>query len=420
MHGGDGSLGINLARRSTSPGNSVHGEIRPSVYSEVGRLHAVIIHRPGRELELLAPASASDMLYDDVPWAAGAAAEHDAFAAAVASRGTRVLYLTDLLADALEDRDRRAALLDATMPLLRLTRQSEQDLRNWLDGLPSRDLTARLIGGVMLDELPFSPTGLMACPVRRPAFAVPPLPNLVFVRDPSSWIRSVPTVNRLTQTAREREHILFRAVHGAGRMASPIAAPVASDVEGGDILISSPDCVVLAVSGRSSAAAVESLAGWLLADGVREVVVTEIPDKRRSLHLDTVLTMVDTDRVMVSGAIAERLTGHRLRLTPAGHLACAQEGEFFSVWVQAMGLPGIDIIHADGNRIERERDQWNEASNLLALSPGVVVSYARNTRANEALTAAGIEVLAVPGAELTRGRGGPHCMSCPVERAPAR
>lgn len=397
----------------------MHREIRPAVYSEVGRLQTVIAHRPGRELERLTPASASDMLYDDVPWAAGAAQEHDAFAAALVSCGARVLYLADLLADALDDNDCRAALLHATLPLLRLTRQLEQDLHSWLNGLPSCDLAARLIGGVMLDELPFSLTGLMACPIGRPAFALPPLPNLVFVRDPSSWIRSAPTVNRLTQLAREREHLLFCAIYGAGRMASPLAAPFTSDVEGGDILIAGPDCVVLAVSGRSSAAAVESLAGRLLTDGVREVVVTEIPYKRRSLHLDTVLTMVDTDRVMVSGAIAGRLTGHRLRLTPAGHPTCTQDGEFFAVWAKAMGLPGIDIIHAGGNQIEREQDQWNEASNLLAVAPGVVVSYARNTRANEALTAAGIEVLAVPGAELTRGRGGPHCMSCPVERAPA-
>ncbi len=391
----------------------------PVVDSEIGRLRTVLLHRPGPELERVTPDSAEHLLYDEIPWATGAAREHHEFSTVLSDYGVEILYCDDLLTTAMADDEMRKGIVEQTVA--RTSSVLAQRLREWFTEIPARELATRLIAGVTNDELPFRVPGIVGCGSARSAFVVPPVPNQVFVRDSSSRVGSTLAINRLTPSARRRERALIEAVHAAAPAPHSAVPVVNSNVEGGDILVAGRGCLVLAVSGRSTPVAVEALAEVLLepdVEGVDEVVITEIPDGRRSLHLDTVLAMVDTDRFVVSGDLADRLVGHRLRRGPGGHLECVEDGPLFAMLARAMRLPVLDVIQMEGNGIQREREQWNEGANLLTIEPGTVIAYERNTCTNETLTKAGINVITMSGAELSRGRGGPHCMSCPLDREP--
>jgi arginine deiminase len=390
------------------------------VDSEVGVLRRVLIHRPGLELARLTPRNKKALLFDEVPWLERAQEEHDAFTGVLASRGVELLDLRDLLVDVLSLDAVRARLIGAAVDDSRLERAVSEPLVEWLGAADPPALAEALLGGVTVGELPFTPRSLLGQLAERTEFVIPPLPNHLFTRDSSAWIGGRVHVSEMALPARRREVAHVDAVyrHHPRFRHGPAPVSVPAPLEGGDVLVLAPGRVLVGVGERTSPAAVERLALELTERAAgAEVLVAAIPAQRATMHLDTVLTMVDRDAFTVYPEVAEtsslfrvRRIGDRLRIDSAGDLRGALAA--------ALGLPDVRLVPTGGDPHRRDREQWDDANNVLALAPGVVVSYDRNVATNQRLAEAGVEVLTVPGSELGHGRGGARCLSCPLERAP--
>ncbi|MFZ1996742.1 MAG: arginine deiminase [Solirubrobacteraceae bacterium] len=390
------------------------------VESEIGVLCRVLVHRPGRELTRLTPSNKHELLFDEVPWLQGAQEEHDAFVAILKGRGVEALDVRDLLADVLAIDSVKADLIDAAVHISRLERAVTRPLAEWLHGSAPGALADALIGGVTVSELPFAPRCLLPRIADRGDFVIPPLPNHVFTRDSSAWIGGRAHLGDMALPARRREVAHIEAVyrhhprfrHGPAPFVSP--APL----EGGDVLVLAPGRVLVGVGERTSPAAIEQLALNLTErDATAELLVAALPARRATMHLDTVLTMVDRDAFTVYPDVAETASVFRMRRVH-GELRIDAAGDLRRALADALGLPAVRLVPTGGDHHGRDREQWDDANNVLAIAPGVVVGYDRNVATNERLQAAGVEVLTVPGSELGRGRGGARCLSCPLERVP--
>jgi arginine deiminase len=394
--------------------------LSPWVASEAGRLRTVLLHRPGRELERITPENMHALLFDDVPWASRAQAEHDAFAAVLRSRGVRVLELQELLAETLVLDEARAVVLDGTLAAVRTGPFLGPRLREWLDALPPVELAERLIAGVAPDELPFSVGGGMAAELGGEAgFVLPPLPNHFFTRDTSVWVRDGVGVGRMARLARDRESVHLSAILRHHPLFAESGAGHGTwRVEGGDVLVPRPDRVLVGLSERTTAADVDELADGLFAHGIEEILAFELPLERATMHLDTLMTFVDHDAVVMHPDL-DRLTklwrlrpSNRSRFGPRVDACTASIAEELSETLAT----GVRVVGAGAGGAAAAREQWSDAFNVLAIAPGVVLGYDRNEQTNAALADDGVEVLAFAGGELGRGRGGARCMSCPIER----
>ncbi|MGM0818134.1 MAG: arginine deiminase [Actinomycetota bacterium] len=400
----------------------------PSVTSEVGRLREVVVHRPDLELRRLTPANKDELLFDELVWVGKAQEEHDAFVETLAGEGVRVRHLADLLVETVRRPEARAEAIAGVATVDACGAELVEGVRAHLDALDDDELARHLLGGVTVGEVPGASDGFAGGVLGPTAFLVPPLPNAVFTRDPSAWVGSGVVQSPMHRVARRAERHLWRTLYRYHPDFAGLAETVwyggqdrsyePATIEGGDVLVLSERCVAVGVSERTHAVAVENLAARLFAaEAVDAVLAIDLPKARGTMHLDTVITVVDRDAVVLWPRLAQAATVHRLE--PGGRrMAVRAEPDLTAALADGLGVERLRVITTGEDEVAADREQWDDGNNTLAVRPGVVVAYERNVDTNRRLAEAGVEVLAVPGSELPRGRGGPRCMSCPVLRDP--
>ena len=395
--------------------------------SEVGRLRTVMLHRPGPELARLTPRNNDSLLFDGVPWVSRAQEEHDAFAQALRDRDVEVLYLVELLVEALADPNAREQAIQQVTASLRLGDTLRRYLTGWMQQLSATELTDAITAGVRNDEVRGG-FGLVTSLLAHDDFVIDPLPNLLFTRDSSVWLKDQVAVTSLAMPARSRETQLTELIytfHPRFAGTDRVHGWQAEHMEGGDVLLLGPGVIAVGVGERTTPAGVERFARRAFADGIAHTVLAvPIAQERATMHLDTVCTMVDVDSIVMYPIVADTLSAHAVTcLEPDDdealiQLNVADAEPFLVAAAKAMGIDTLRQIDTGLDPVTAEREQWDDGNNTLAIGPRVTVAYERNTETNARLREAGIDVVAIAGSELGSGRGGPRCMSCPISRDP--
>ena len=400
------------------------------VRSEIRPLKKVLLHRPGSELQQLVPNSMEQLLFDDIPYLRGAQAEHDAFARTLREQGVEVVYLSDLTARTLEGNDalRRQFVADFIHRSGCVADSYREELTEVLLSLPTaRELVCKTMTGIRFDELPRRGRGyLSSLRSDRTHFVLDPIPNLYFTRDPFASIGRGVSLHHMYSVTRSRETIYsdyFLHYHPefAGQVPFYYTPDEPFSLEGGDILNLSAEAIAVGISQRTMPEAVERLAQNIFRDEaaqIRRVLAFDIPSTRAFMHLDTVLTQIDRDKFLVHPNILERLQIFELTPGKRGAVKVRRLDESAgAVLAEAVGVDRVQLLQCGGgDQIAAQREQWNDGSNALCLRPGTVIAYDRNYVTNDMMEEAGIRVLRIPSGELSRGRGGPRCMSMPLVR----
>ncbi len=400
------------------------------VYSEIGKLKTVMLHRPGKELENLAPDILHRMLIDDIPYLKIAQEEHDAFAHVLRQRGIKVLYLEDLLAESLTDEKVRRAFLDQLLDESSIKKQDplHQLLLNYLQELPTKEMVKTVIAGIRKSAIHNS-TPSLADLAEDPdyPFYLDPMPNVYFTRDQQAAIGSGMTINRMTFRARRRESLFMETILKNHPDFKNVTIPVWRDryhhgrLEGGDELVLNNYVLAVGISQRTSATAITDLAHNLFGHSSYDTILAiKIPHNHAMMHLDTVFTMINYDQFTVHPFILDKAGKIDIYvLQPDDHngVKITEKNDLVQVLKENLHLSELDLIPTGGgDPIAAPREQWNDGSNTLAIAPGEVVTYDRNYVSNDLLRKHGIIVHEIRSSELSRGRGGPRCMSSPLVR----
>ncbi len=396
-------------------------------YSEIGKLNKVLLHRLDKEIEGLVPDNFERLLFDDIPYLKVAQEEHDHFANLLIKNGVEVVYYVDETAKALKNAKIRQEFIKRfTEDSNIYSEAAKEAISEYLYKMPVKEMVKKVISGIKKTEIGRIDVSSLADFIASDyPYYTDPMPNLYFTRDPGACVGDGVCVHHMSTVTRRREALLLKYMFEHNKDFAPEGTNLWYDydseasIEGGDVLVLSKDVIGIGLSSRTNAAGIERFAEKILKNsGFKRILVFDIPKSRAFMHLDTVFTMVDYDKFTIHPEIEGPLQIYEVTLGKDGkpHFISIQN-TLIEILKKALSLPAVELIRCGGDdKMAAQREQWNDGSNTLAIAPGVVVTYERNSVTNALLDKKGVTVLTVPSSELSRGRGGPRCMSCPINR----
>lgn len=396
-------------------------------FSDIGKLNRVLMHRIDREVEGIVPDNLEAMLFDDIPFLDAAKREHDKYVSVLRANGVEVCFYVDEAAKAVQSPDVKAAFISVFLKRSEIdSEELTEILTEYLSAKEPQELIRTVIAGVRKADVPRSAKETLADQIYASnLYYLDPMPNLYFSKDPASCVGEGVCISHMRMKARRRESLLMEYICRYNRDFAPTEPEHwyefddVESLEGGDIMILNSSTLIVGLSQRTSALGIQNLAGKLLGNsGFRKIIVFDIPKRRAFMHLDTVFTMVDYDKFTIHSEILDAVNIYEIWLDRDGEVQFSTITDSMEDMLKReLGLPAVRLIHVGGNdSMAAQREQWNDGVNTLCIAPGKIITYDRNYITNSVLENNGLEVITVPSAELSRGRGGPGCMSCAVNR----